>query len=201
MRLKQVRLFLAVTFLVLLSLVACNVDNNEQHRDDGRGKNEETDETTATINEAAKEVLVSLKNQSQQIVATATLTENKDGVQIKLKGEKLPPGKHGFHIHETGSCEAPDFSSAGGHYNPNHAKHGKKISGGPHAGDLPNIEVNQDGTVQTEVIANLVTLEQGESHSLFKKGGTALVIHAKEDDYKSQPAGDAGERIACGVIE
>ena len=96
MRLKHVRLFLAVTFLVLLSLAACNVDNNEQHRDDGRKKNEETrkaDETTATINEAAKEVLVSLKNQSQQIVATATLTENNDGVQIKLKGEKLPPRK------------------------------------------------------------------------------------------------------------
>lgn len=119
-------------------------------------------------------------------------------VNFSLSG--MAPGEHGFHIHETGSCEQPDFESAGGHYNPTDANHGMDDPEGPHAGDMKNIEVSEDGTVNTEVTADMVTLEEGQDNTLFTEDGTALVIHSGADDYETQPSGDAGDRIACGVI-
>lgn len=132
-------------------------------------------------------------------VGTATLTEQKGGVKLMLKVSGLKPGKHGFHIHETGTCTPPDFKSAGGHFNPFQKHHGMENPAGMHAGDLPNLEVKDDGTAEATVVAAGVTLKKGPA-SLFKEGGTAIVIHADPDDNKSDPAGNAGARVVCGVI-
>jgi superoxide dismutase, Cu-Zn family len=131
-------------------------------------------------------------------VGTAQLNQLAQGVQIVVAISGLPAGKHALHIHETGECEPP-FESAGGHFNPTDAEHGWNNAGGPHAGDLPNIYVGE-GAVQVEYITDRVTLEDGET-SLFDDDGSAIVVHEGQDDYLSEPAGDAGHRLACGVIE
>ncbi|MFL0361976.1 superoxide dismutase family protein [Pseudobacillus sp. 179-B 2D1 NHS] len=144
--------------------------------------------------------VIDLKNSEGKKVGIAELKQTNEGVSIKVEASDLPPGEHGFHIHETGKCEKPDFESAGGHFNPTNASHGMNHEKGPHAGDLPNLNVGEDGTVKAEMIAKEVTLNSGEDHSLIDEDGSALVVHEKADDGESQPAGDAGTRIACGVI-
>lgn len=125
----------------------------------------------------------------------------KGGVKISLKVKNLPEGTHAFHIHEKGICEPPDFKNAGGHFNPFNKEHGLKNPNGPHAGNLPNIKVGKDGTAEADITAKLVTLKKGKENSLFKEGGTSFVIHAGADDYTSNPSGNAGPRIACGIIK
>ena len=132
-------------------------------------------------------------------VSTAELTQAPDGVKIALTVSGLAPGQHAFHIHAVDKCEGPDFKSAGAHFNPYNKKHGLKNPEGPHAGDMENIEVGSDGTGKAEVLNKQVTLGDGPN-SLFHEGGTAIVIHASPDDNMTDPAGNAGARIACGVI-
>lgn len=132
-------------------------------------------------------------------IGSAQLSETADGVRIKVQLSQLPPGLHAMHIHNVGECHGPDFKSSGPHFNPYGKKHGAKNKDGPHAGDLPNFEVKSDGTAEVDVIAPLVTLKSGKN-SLFVSGGTCLMIHEKADDEVSDPTGDAGERLACGVI-
>jgi Cu-Zn family superoxide dismutase len=141
-----------------------------------------------------------LVNAQGQKVGEARLTETANGVTINMIAENLPPGVHAFHIHEKVDCQAPDFKSAGGHFNPFGKHHGLKNPEGPHAGDLPNITVGTDGKAKVSVAAKLVTLKEGEKNSLFQTGGTSLVIHANPDDEATDPAGNAGDRIACGPI-
>lgn len=134
-------------------------------------------------------------------IGTATLTETPNGVLISAELTGLPPGVHGFHIHGTGQCDpANGFESAGGHYNPRGAKHGFMVEGGPHAGDMPNQTVEQGGTLKAEVFNSHVMFDKGEA-PLFDQDGSAIVIHATADDYRSQPSGNAGDRLACGVIQ
>lgn len=140
-----------------------------------------------------------LYNAQGEKVGMATLMERSGEVTIALQVVKLPPGTHGFHIHAVGKCEPPGFTSAGGHFNPYGKKHGLKGPEGLHAGDLRNLEVRPDGTGIAIRVASLVTLGPGVN-SLFHPEGTALVIHAEQDDYVTDPAGNAGTRIACGVI-
>lgn len=140
-----------------------------------------------------------LHNPEGNVVGLATFSEGHDGVRIAVTLTAMPPGVHALHIHAAGSCEAPQFKSAQGHFNPFGRKHGLKSSDGPHAGDLLNITVGPDGTGAAIVTASLVTLEAGEN-SLLRDGGTALMIHNGPDDYVSDPAGAAGPRIACGII-
>jgi len=141
-----------------------------------------------------------LKNAQGGDVGTATITPRDSGVQIEGTFSTLPPGTHALHIHTTGTCTAPDFTSAGGHFNPGGKQHGKDNPNGHHAGDLANIEVDANGAAHVSVTVPDVTLGDG-ANSLFHTGGTALVVHAAADDYKTDPTGNAGARIACGVIE
>ncbi|HWL12343.1 MAG TPA: superoxide dismutase family protein, partial [Ureibacillus sp.] len=108
--------------------------------------------------------------------------------------------EHGIHIHEVGKCEKPTFETAGAHFNPLEKQHGIENPQGPHLGDLPNIAPEEDGTVQVEFVAKNLTLEPGMENSLLDKDGSAIVIHEDPDDYKTDPAGNSGTRIACGVI-
>ena len=131
-------------------------------------------------------------------VGVAGLEETPNGVLISLDLTSLPPGPHAFHIHAIGKCEPP-FKTAGGHFNPMEKQHGLKNPNGMHAGDFPNIVVPAGGKLEVRVLASHVTLGEG-ANSLFDADGAALVIHAGPDDYTSDPAGNAGDRIACAVI-
>jgi Cu-Zn family superoxide dismutase len=129
-------------------------------------------------------------------VGNATLEPTDGGTKVTLIVTGFKPGKHGFHIHAVGKCEAPDFKSAGPHFNPTGKKHGLESPQGAHAGDLPNLNVADDGAGSATNVAKGVKLD-----ALFAGDGTALVIHADPDDGKTDPAGNSGARVACGVIE
>lgn len=146
----------------------------------------------------AQDAVAELIDDKATPVGTAQVNQLEQGVQIVLAISGLPAGKHALHIHETGQCEPP-FESAGGHFNPTGAAHGWDNPDGPHAGDLPNIYVGEQA-LQVEYITDRVTLEDGEN-ALLDDDGAAILIHEGQDDYRTDPAGAAGNRIACGVIQ
>lgn len=140
-----------------------------------------------------------IKNAQGKNVGTASLRETQDGMLITINVNGLPEGLHAVHIHSVGKCEGPAFTSAGGHFNPLGKKHGLLSPEGPHAGDLTDLYVNKDGAGRYEVLMESVTLGSGET-SIFDSDGSAIVIHATADDNMTDPAGNSGDRIACGVI-
>jgi len=143
--------------------------------------------------------MVELKTAKGVVVGKVKATANKGG-GVKLTGKmmNMPPGQHAIHIHAMGKCDGPDFTSAGPHFNPEQHKHGMATQGG-HAGDLGNFTVAANGKASVSLVMTAVTLGEG-NNSLFKTDGTALVVHEKADDLKTDPAGAAGARIACGVF-
>jgi Cu-Zn family superoxide dismutase len=140
-----------------------------------------------------------MRNAQNQPIGTATLSQVTGGVRVVMELHGLPPGPKGVHLHEAAKCDPPDFTSAGGHFNPEQKQHGLLNTAGPHAGDLPNVTVTADGTGRLESFNDRVTLEPGPK-SLLDGAGTALVIHAAPDDFRTDPTGGSGARIACGVI-
>ena len=149
---------------------------------------------------AAQTATAALKNAEGKEVGSANLTQTPHGVLINVSVKGMPPGEHAFHVHAVGKCEPP-FTSAGGHFNPGGKKHGMLAAEGYHAGDMPNLHIPQSGDLTVEVVNANITLEKGKPNSVFDADGSAIVIHAGSDDYKSDPAGDAGARVACGVIQ
>jgi len=141
-----------------------------------------------------------LRDKAGQQVGLATFTEQPDGVRIAVSATGLPPGPKGIHIHAVGKCEPPEFTSAGNHFNPTGKKHGRLNPEGAHAGDLPNLEVTPAGTARLDVTTKAVTLKSRVPNSLFGADGTSVVVHAQADDEMTDPTGNSGGRIACGVI-
>jgi superoxide dismutase, Cu-Zn family len=148
-----------------------------------------------------KRKTVQLKDAQDNDVGMATIESKDTGVEVKLDLKGLPPGVHAVHFHQKAQCDPPDFKSAGGHFNPTSKQHGFDNPQGHHAGDMMNFTVKDNGTAKATVKdADVVLGDGSEANSLLANGGSSIMIHAKADDYKTDPAGNSGDRIACGAI-
>jgi Cu-Zn family superoxide dismutase len=148
---------------------------------------------------AQNQARADIKNAEGKSVGTASLRETKDGLLMTVNAKGLPEGLHAVHIHSVGKCEGPAFTSAGPHFNPMNKKHGLKNPAGPHAGDLPDMYVERNGAGRYEVLLDSITLGSGET-SIFDADQSAIIIHVTADDNITDPTGNSGDRIACGVI-
>lgn len=187
--------------VMMVALAACGGADTEE-----AVVTEELDVVEEPVVEEApgvgEEAIARMINDQGTEIGTVRLTQQAEGVEIVVDLAFLQAGERAFHIHETGTCETPDFTSAGGHFNPTNVSHGTESPDGPHAGDMENLEVEtDDGTARATIMNPRITLAEGQPNSLFDADGSAFVLHQGADDYSSQPSGDAGARIACGVIE
>lgn len=151
--------------------------------------------TAATGPSAGRTATAALRTAAGADVGTVTATEMAGGIQLKIDARGMPAGMHGAHVHTTGRCDAPDFTTAGGHWNPTAKQHGTSNPAGPHAGDAPNLTIGADGSGAVTIM-----LPAGTMDGLLDADGSAFVIHAGADDYKTDPSGNSGGRIACGVF-
>jgi superoxide dismutase, Cu-Zn family len=180
------RVFLILLFPTVFSLLACTRESVVQ-----AGKEDEKDDRIFAH--------AVIRDQDNKAIGMVNLSENASGVQLRLSVSSLSPGEHGFHIHDTAQCILPDFESAGGHFNPTGAQHGFKNPKGPHVGDMYSL-LGSEEIVHVDRLIEGVTLSDGPL-SLLSPAGKAIVIHAEPDDYATDPSGNSGARIACGIIE
>lgn len=145
-------------------------------------------------------LVVQVKDAHDKELGKITIRPLAKGVELKLDLRGLAPGEHAIHFHNTPACEGPDFKSAGPHFNPEGKQHGMENPLGAHAGDMLNFKVDAKGKARATIVNKSVTLGD-DDHSLLANGGTAIVVHANPDDMKSDPAGNAGDRVGCGVIK
>jgi Cu-Zn family superoxide dismutase len=140
-----------------------------------------------------------IRKVDETLIARAMVYPSRGGVEVRIQATALPPGRYGVHIHAIGRCDGPRFESAGPHWNPAGRRHGRLNPRGAHLGDLPNLEVDADGNGRLEFTIAGATL-QGGRHPLFDANGASIVIHAAPDDYRTDPSGNSGARIGCGVM-
>lgn len=171
------------------------------------------DDANLTVNEAVLDNAVAVGNDAApppgpamsfvggdgSAFGSVTVEDGPGGLLVRLAGTSMPPGVHGIHIHMAGRCEGPAFESAGAHWNPASKKHGRDNAQGAHLGDLANIEIGADGSATTTLGAPGVMMTSG-ANIIADADGTSIVVHAKADDYKTDPSGDSGDRIACAVL-
>ncbi|WP_431471101.1 superoxide dismutase family protein [Sphingosinithalassobacter sp. LHW66-3] len=146
--------------------------------------------------DGAYQAVAQLRTAEGAEAGQAMVRQVEEGLEVTVYARNVSPGPHGVHVHTTGQCDAPDFQSAGGHWNPTDMQHGLENPQGPHAGDMPNMDVAQDGTGSITF-----TLPAGTYEGLMDADGAAMMIHAGRDDQQTDPAGDSGDRVACGVFE
>jgi Cu-Zn family superoxide dismutase len=185
----------------VLVLAACGQKDNG-HNQASADANVAANAASGPIEEAPA---VPLVDGTGKVIGHVLGGDSDQGAVFKIEASGLTPGVHGIHIHAVGKCEGPKFESAGGHWNPTNAEHGMDDAKGPHLGDIPNITVGPDGKFSGSVtVANGYLVESklrnGPGQQILDGDGAALVIHAKADDYKTQPSGDSGDRIACAVL-
>lgn len=152
-----------------------------------------------SLSAQAQSAKAALKDAAGKEVGQVQLVQTPNGVLLKMSLKGVPAGDRAFHIHAVGKCEPP-FTSAGPHFNPAGKKHGMEAADGSHAGDMPNLHVPASGELVVEIANPMISLVKGQPNTVFDADGSAIVIHAGPDDYKSDPAGNAGDRIVCGVI-
>ena len=157
--------------------------------------------TMSAAGQQRKAATADLKDAKGRSVGAAKFKETKGNVEMSVKVMNLPAGVHAIHVHEKGACDAPDYKTAGGHFNPAKKQHGLQNPQGHHAGDMPNLTVSAKGKGTFRATLHGATLAGSGDNSMFHQGGTSLVIHEKQDDMKTDPAGNAGARIACGLIQ
>jgi len=195
MKTKNLVVNLLITAGLLVSVQACTNTSRQNQEQNLPLKGDLTQ--TVVQHEVAPDKAICVLHPTEGSNVSGTVTFTREGEQVKIVAdiEGLTPGKHGFHIHEFGDCSASDGTSAGGHFNPENTKHGGPDDEIRHVGDLGNVEAGDDGTAHLQMTDSMVSM-QGE-HSII---GRAVVIHAGEDDFSSQPTGAAGARLACGII-
>ena len=181
----KLKIIVAILASVILAVAGCGKANQK----------------VPVSGEQMEAIVAPIMNTAGKKIGEVTLVQETEGVMINVQAKDLPPGIHGIHIHETGVCKAPEFTSAGAHFNPTGAEHGFDNPKGFHLGDLPNIEVDKDGKTSMKLTTSEITLKKGQENSILDKDGSAIVIHEKADDYKTDPAGDSGARIACAAIK
>lgn len=182
-----------------LALAACGSYGDDESN--GSFANDAGTNMTAVNGAAAAPggAVAVLANAEAEPVGEARFIQEDGAIRVELTASGLAPGKHGAHVHMTGRCDPPDFKSAGGHWNPTDKQHGLENPQGAHQGDLPNLDIGPDGTGKLSYTIEGATMEGGDN-PLLDTDGAAMVIHAGPDDMKSDPAGNSGGRIACGVI-
>lgn len=182
----------------LLAVAGCSAQETPETSGNDSAAVSNVAEPVATPTEASG-ATAEIRDPSGGVVGTATASESGGALLVRIEAQGLPAGPHGVHIHTAGLCEGPAFESAGPHWNPTTRQHGRDNPAGAHLGDLPNLEIGADGTGTVEFSVAGGALSSG-TNALLDTDGSAMVIHADADDYRTDPSGNSGGRIACGVF-